>query len=238
MSAKLLLLLTALCIAGSLARAADDTEALKQRVLALARTVGPDDYAFTRTTRGEQIEGATKEQRTTVERFDPRRPAEQRWTLVSIDGKAPTAAETQSYAKGSAKRRSGHYGRSATYFGAPATTTTDDRGRVVFHFTALPKGSLMANDTDLSANATADATVDPSGAVPFVEQVRFTLVKPARVMLVAKVERLVVTNHFRMMPDGKPAPTEHVSETSGSMLGKTGQINSITTYSEVRPARE
>ncbi len=234
---KLVVYLALAALASSAPAAEESAEALKQRVLALAQTVGPDDYAFTRTARMESSEGTKSEQVVMVERFDPRKPADQRWTLVSVDGRAPNADELKSHRKEAPKRRVPHYGRVANYFGAPAAASVDARGRTVFRFNALPKDSLTINNTDLSANAIAEAVVDASGAFPFVEQVRFTSTRPTRVMLVANVEKSEAVTRYRLMPDGKPVPMEQVSDMTGSMLGKSGRIKTVVTYSEHRAAR-
>ena len=231
---RLIAIAAALSLATVHAAEADD--ALKARVMALARTVTPNDFAFTRTARVEQTTGDKTETRVTVEKFDPRKPGEQRWTLVSVDGRAPTADELQAHAKESPKRRVTHYGRVADYFGA-ASTTTGPSSRPVFRFAALPKESLVLDNSDLSSSAIAEATVDASGAAPFVEQVRFTLTRPARLKLVAKVEKMESTTRYRMMPEGIPAPVEQVSDMHGSMLGKTGRIRTVLTYSEHARAR-
>ena len=211
----------------------ENTDALKQRVLALARTVGPDDYAFTRKARVEQIEAGKKEETVTIEQFDPAKPAQQRWTLVSVDGRAPTSQELERHAKEAPKRNVAHYGRVATYFGAPATAAEVANGRS-FRFVVLPKESLIVNGTDLSAHAVAEAIVATSGAIPFVEQVRFTLTRPARIKVVAKVEQFEATTRYRQMPNGKPVPVEQMSDVSGSMLGKTGRLKTVLTYTEHR----
>jgi hypothetical protein len=93
------------------------------------------------------------------------------------------------------------------------------------------------NNNDLSANSVAELTVDASGATPLVEQVQFTLVKPARLMMVAKVERFTSTTRYRVLADGKPAPVEQVSEMTGSMMGKAGRIKTMLTYSDHARAR-
>ena len=225
----------ALCDPGS-ARAADPAaEAVKQRVLEHARTVSVDDYNFTRTARTEQIEGDKKTERVVVERFDPANP--QRWTLISVDGRPPNADELKKMAKDGPKRRTGHYGRVAGYFNAPAPATTDARGRTIFHFDTLPSETVIVTGVDISADSRCEATVDTSGAVPFVEQVRFTLKKPVRIKVVAKLEKFEATSRYRMMPNGKPVPVEQVSEMTGSMMGKQGRINTAVTYSDHRAVR-
>lgn len=218
------------------ARAADSAaEALKERLLEHARTVTVDDYTFTRTTRTEQIEGEKKTERVVVERFDPAHP--QRWSVVSVNGAPPNAEELKKMAKDGPKRRTAHYGRLASYFGAPASATTDARGRTVFHFGTLPLGTLIVTGVDISPNSKCEATVDTTGPVPFVEQVRFTLTKPVRIKVVAKLEKFEATSRYRMMPNGKPVPTEHVSNAYGSLLGKQGHVRSVLTYTDHRAVR-
>ncbi len=210
-------------------------EALKQQVLEHARTVAVDDYTFTRTARTEQIEGDKKTERVVVERFDPAHP--QRWTLMSVDGRPPDAEELKKLAKDGPKRRTAHYGRISAYFGAPASATTDARGRTVFHFNTLPLETVIVTGVDISPNSRCEAIVDTTGPVPFVEEVRFTLTKPLRIKVVAKLEKFEATSRYRMMPNGKPVPIEHVSNAYGSLLGKQGRVRSVLTYSDHRPAR-
>lgn len=216
------------------ARAADP---LQQRVLAIARTVTAEDYAFTRSARSERNEGGKVTQRTELERYDPANPPERRWTLVTIDGRPPSAEEVKKHAKDAPRRRVGHYGRIANYFGSPATTSKDGKGRTVFRFTELPDESLVLSGNDVSSSALCEAAVNTSGAVPFVEEVRFTLAKAVRVKVVAKIDRCEVISRFRLMPDGKPVPTEHISDVHGSLMGRHGRIKSVLTYSEHRAAR-
>lgn len=95
----------------------------------------------------------------------------------------------------------------------------------------------MASGSDFSANAIAEASVSTTGPAPFVEQVRFTLVKPARLKLIAKVEGFEAITRYRVMPDGKPVPSEQVSDATGSVLGKQGRIRTTITFSDQRATR-
>ncbi len=218
--------------------AADETaEALKQRIVAGARTVTPNDYAFTRTARNETRDDSKTEKRVVVERYDPTKPADDRWTLVSINGQPPSADEQSSFRKNLPNRRVANYGRIAEYFTMPATMAAESQGRKVLKFEKVPKGSVVVNDADVSANAIGEATVNETGETPFVEQMRFTTTKPTRVKLVAVIQRMEVTTRYRMMPNGKPVPVEQVSEMTGSMMGKQGRINTAVTYSDHRAVR-
>lgn len=222
-------LLFAMAIAVATPAAADP---LLDRVVAEARTVGPDDFAWTRTSKAEQRSGGEVEKRTVVERFDPSRPAAQRWTLVSIDGKPPTAEEAKDYAKDMAGAMVPNYGRVAGYFGAGAQRATAG-GRTVFRAAKLPRKAFMMNKSDLSAHARAEATL-AEGPRPFVEKLDLVTTKPVRMMLVAKIERLEASSRYKLMPDGRPVLTEQVSDMRGSMMGKSGSMHTVITYSDHR----
>jgi hypothetical protein len=215
--------------------AQNKSDEVKQRVLAQAKSISPDDYAFTRTVRTAQTSGGKTEESVTVEKFDPSKPAEGRWILVSVNAAAPSADDLNSYRKAIAKRRTPGYYRLAGYFGTPATASTDSRGRLVFHFTALPKDTLTIMDTDVSQNGVIDAAVKETNGTPFVEEVR-TTVKPMRIKLIAKIETYESTSRFRMGPEGKPLLAEQTSDMSGSMMIVQGGLRLVTTYSDYRPA--
>ena len=145
---------------------------LKQRILAQTQGIGPDDYAFTRTIRSEGVSNGKSERHVNIDRFDPTKPVEARWTLVSVDGAPPNADALKTFRAGLPKRRVPGYYRLADYFGTPATASTDSRGRTAFHFAALSKDTVKLMDSDLSQNATADASVSEASGVTFVEQLR------------------------------------------------------------------
>ena len=232
-----LTIVTLFCFAAVSATVAQqDNDALKQRVLAQAQSINPDDYAFTRTIRSETISGGKTEKKVTIEKFDPTKPADARWTLVSIDGAPPSADELKSHAKEAAKRRIvPGYHRLTNYFGSPATAT-ESGGKTVFRFASLPKGAISILDTDVSHNASAEASVSEANGTPFVEQVRFT-VKPMRVKLLMKIDRFENTARYRIGPGGKPFLMESSSDMSGSGMGREGTMRNTTTYSDYRAVR-
>jgi hypothetical protein len=211
-----------------------DADALKERIIAHARTVTAEDYAYTRTVRTEAIEGDKKEESVLVDRWDPAQPLDQRWTLISVDGKPPDADQLKLFRKALQKRRQAYYGRVAGYFAKPAISSVDARGRTIFRFASLPKESVMVSDADISANATGEVVVDTTGATPFIQEVRFTSIKPTRVKLIAKIERFETMTRYRLMPDGKPVPIELVSDMTGSMLGQQGRIHTRIAYTDHR----
>ena len=232
MTPQTFLTITVLALA-PVALAQSDTDELKQRILAQAQSMSADDYAFARTFRTDQSTGGAPERKVTVEKFDPTRQGDARWTLVSINGAPPSPDELKEFQKDAAKRRVPGYYRLATYFGSAASATTDGRGRPTFRFAGLPKGTVMVFDTDVSQNATVEAAVNTSGAVPFVEQVHVS-VAPMRLKVIMKLESFESTAHYRLGPEGKPFLAEQVSDTAASGMGKQGKVHTVTTYSDFR----
>ena len=221
---------------GSMALAQPGPGDVKQRIIAQAQSVGADDYAFTRTVRSEPIANGRRETTITVDKYDPTKNGEARWTLISVDGAPPSAEALRKYRKETPKRRVPGYHRLAKYFGGQVTSATDSRGRTVFRFASLPKESVLVFNSDLSHNATAEAAVGEADGVPFVEQVRLSI-KPTRILLVMKLEQYESTSRFRMGPDGKPVLVEQVADMTGYGMGQEGRLHQVITYSDYRAVK-
>lgn len=226
----------AVLLASTAARAQNKPDELKQRILAQAQDLSADDYAFTRTVKAEQTSNGKTEQRVTVDKFDPTKSGDARWTLVSIDGAPPSTDLLAKYKKETPKRRVPGYYRLATYFSTNSTVTTDSRGRTVFHFNSLPKDTALVMDSDVSSNTSADVSVSETNGTAFAEQVRL-MVKPMRLKLLMKLERYESTTRYRMGPEGKPLLIENIAEMSGSGLGQSGQGRTVITYSDYRAVK-
>ncbi|PZR74093.1 MAG: hypothetical protein DLM73_09025 [Chthoniobacterales bacterium] len=220
----------------SIALADNKSDALKQRILAQSQSIGPDDYAFTRTVQSEQTSNGKTEQHVNVEKFDPTKSGDARWTLVSVDGAPPSADALSRYKNDSAKRRVPGYYRLAKYFGTPAAASTDSRGRTVFHFDSLPKDTAIVFDSDVSANTAAEVSVTEANGTPFAEHVHLT-VRPMRLKLIMKLEHYESTARYRLGPEGKPLLVEHTADMTGSGLGQEGRVHMVVTYSDYRAVR-
>ena len=226
-----------LCLACvSIAIAENKPDELKQRVLSQARSMGPDDYAFTRTVKSEQTSNGKTEKHVTVDKYDPTKSGDARWTLVSIDGASPSAEALAEFKKESPKRRVAGYYRLAKYFESNPTATTDARGRTVFHFASLPKDTALLMDSDVSSNTSADVFVNEANGTAFAEQVHLT-VKPMRIKILMKLERYESTSRYRMGSEGKPLLVEQTAEMNGSGLGQQGQRHTVITYSDYRAVK-
>jgi len=220
----------------SIAIAENKPDELKQRILTQAQSMGPDDYAFTRIVKSEQTSNGKTEHHVNVEKFDPTKSGDARWTLVSVDGAPPSAEVLSRYQKESLKRRVPGYYRFAKYFGAASTASTDSRGRTVFHFNSLPKDTAIVMDSDVSSNTSADVTITDTNGAPFVEQVHLT-VRPMRLKLIMKLEHYESTTRYRMGPEGKPLLAENTADMSGSGMGQEGGAHTVATYSDYRAVK-
>lgn len=222
-----------LCL-GSAALAQENADALKQRILAQAQSMSADDYAFTRTVRTDAIAGGNTERTVNVEKYDPTKPAAARWTLVSVNGAAPSAEALKKFQKEAPKRRIPGYHRLAKYVGTKATTVRDEQGRTVLRYSSLPKDSVIVMDSDVSHNAVADVVVNDGNGERFAEQVRLS-VKPMRLKLVMKLNSMESTVRYRLGPEGKPLLVEQTSTMSGSGLGQQGEMRTVASYADYRP---
>jgi len=219
-------------------RAQQNQDEIKKRILAQAQSMSPDNYAFTRTVRTEQTSGGKTEKKVMVEKFDSTKSPEACWTLVSVNGSSPSADEQSSYHKEAMKRRVvPGYHRLAGYFGAPATSAIDSNGRTVFRFASLPKEAVRIFETDVSQNASAEATVSGANESPFIEQVRITI-KPMRLKLIMKLQQYESIARFRIGPEGKPLLMEQTSEMVGSGMGQEGRARTEIVYSDYRPVQK
>lgn len=204
-------------------------DALQDRLAAQARATG-DGFAFRRTV---STTATGQSPSVAVYDYNPRRPASERLTLLSLNG-TPATAEQVAKARRRAQPFVG-YGELAKWIASPATRTQSRPGQVTYRFTQLPAGTLRLNDHDASAQSTAEAVVNTAGPVPFVETVRIASSKPFRMMMVARVDTLAVTRHYRLAANGVPMIERTDTVMTGSMLGRAGQMVTRVVYSDVRP---
>jgi hypothetical protein len=207
-------------------------DALQERLLAGMRATRSDGFAFRQAT---VIERSGAERKTLVEQYDPRRAEAERWSLVSVDGHAPTPKNLSGWRK--IKRdHVPSYSENAKWF-ASAATRVDANGVTTYRFARLPAGTLKIGPHDASTDAQAEAVVNTRGRIPFVERVRFVTNKPFRIMLVASVQSMVADARFTALANGAVVPAEVASRTAGSLMGKSGTLATRTTYDQVQPVR-
>ena len=208
--------LALLCVA-----AAPADFALRDRIVADAAAVAP--VPFVRTFTATQSGGGEKESHVRVDRWDGKA-----WTLVSLDGKPPSADDAAKAAKSFGAQKPPGYHRLATLL-AKAVPATDARGRTVLRVATLAPESFFTSGKDVSEHFTAEAVVT-EGARPYVEQLRLTAREPFRLMLVAKVETFVTVSDYARDAGGTPRLVRQVADINGSMLGRSGLQHTETVY--------
>ena len=206
---------------------------LQSQLLAAAKATRADAYSFRRTLAFERTGAARK---VVVEQYDPRRPATDQWTLVSVGGRQPTSKE-MAQARKNKRGPVPSYAQLSEWIAAPATRSDPAPGLVLYRYARLPAGTLKLGSHDASADTRAEALVNTHGTTPYVERVRFTSTKGFRMMLVASLQSMVVESRYRQLSDGAAVPASVTSDIQGSMMGKAGQLKSEMTYSDVQRVR-
>ena len=208
-------------------------DALQDQVLAAAKATRSDIYAFRRTIAIERT-GAARQ--VFVEQFDPRKPAGQQWSLASVDGHAPAEKDLGAWRKGD-RGPVPSYNQLGKWFGGGATRSDGAQGYVTYRFARLPAGALKIGSNDASADTQAEAVVNTQGKFPFVERIRLVSTKSFRMMLVASVQSMATSGHYRMQADGLAVPAESTSRIIGSLFGKDQTIQALATYSDFQKVR-
>jgi hypothetical protein len=209
---------------------------LQTRLVAGARATDTSGYAFRQTIvmagTGVGDKGGPR-----VIGYDPRRAAGDRWRLVSVDGRAPTAKELEGARKRMPDTVPG-YADMAKWLGSPATRVDGPGGSVTYRYARLPTGTVKLGKHDASADTAAEVQVSgASGPAPFVERVRFTSTRGFRMMLVASVKSMALVTRFRRLPDGAVVPVAVDSRFAGSLMGKSGEIRTDIAYADWQKVR-
>ncbi len=206
---------------------------LQDAVLAHAKAQPENGLAFTRTTSFESLQkNGESDTKVFVERYDPSKPAGSRWTLVSIDGKAPTKKELKEAAKRYEKETIPSYFRLSRWVGQPATETASE-----LRFARFAKDTFEGGPADLSDKLSGVAVISSEGGPAWVKESRFRLTAPTRIMLVAKLDDMQTHTRFRRLPGGMPVIDQQSVTMTGSMMGKSGTQKTVTRYSDYRVVR-
>lgn len=208
---------------------------LQNRLVAGARATDTSGHTFRQTIAVSGI-GVDTGGKTYVTSYDPRRGPDDRWRLVSIDGRAPTPKELHKSRK--AKRASvPTYADLAKWLGSPAIRTGGPGGTVIYRYPRLPAGTLKLGSHDASANTSAEVLVNPGAGAPYVERIRFSSIKSFRMMLVASVRSMAFVSRYRRLSDGQMVPVDVASTITGSMMGKSGELQTTVSYAEWQKVR-
>ena len=192
---KLLFGLVALC-AASVSGAHPDIDRL------IAESARAPQVAFERTSR-TLIEG--KPAVVTVDRFDPRAPAGRRWTLLSVDGRAPTADDLKRHAKQNSEDDvPGFHRLQELLKGKPPSCTAPAAGKTVCRWPNLAAGAVRMKGPDLSERLSAEVVLEAAAGRTIPGSVRVYAAQPFTIMAVAKMHKLDVVSTYVPGRNGVP----------------------------------
>jgi hypothetical protein len=164
---------------------------------------------FERTARAELRADAEKEPAVVVDRFVPKSPATGEWVLLSIDGRKPTEAEQKRHRQQQQVIPGFH--RLHKVLGAPPARRTVAGDRTLYHWASLPEGAVTTPGGDISANLSAEATVETIGEKSLISQVRIYAAKPFKIRGIATMNSFEVTSLYRPGAGGRPFLTAQTS---------------------------
>jgi hypothetical protein len=186
---------------------------------------------FERTTRAETQTDDGPVISTQMDRFNPRAPAARQWTLLSVDGRKPTAKEIAEHRKRvTSFPVPGFYRLSAVLAGEPVRLT-DAQGRTVYRWEKLPRGALPTPGPDVSERMAAEAVVEKVGGRAMFSRVRIYAPRPFPIMAVAKMKAFDLINLYQPGAGGTPFLMSQTSLTDVSApFGRGGRQTSQISF--------
>jgi len=117
------------------AAAAELPPIVEQALASVSKQTG-GDWSFTKTT----VETKTKEMITTIERFDPRLPKAEQWSLVSVDGNSPTPSALSGYRIEKSIEENGERGIQEIVDGSSFTLIEETANELTYEFDPVSGG--------------------------------------------------------------------------------------------------
>jgi len=198
---------------------------VRDQIIASARAVSPEQLSFERTTRLERKGGGSLLRQVRTERWDG-----ERWTLVSIDGKDPSAREQRALERRIGTEQVPGYYQLARIMAAAKDQRVDDNGRTVLIVPVLPAGSVLADGKDISSHLQGEAVLGNRNGRPWVQRLTVTQREPFKLNLLIKVTSFEQVNDYRISAEGAPRLVAQVNDSVGSMFGYSGGEKSEVLY--------
>ena len=200
------------------AASAAPTDPLRDRIIAGAGAQVPASLTFDRTVSITQKGGGQIDHVVRVERWDGRG-----WTLLSMNGKPPSASDIRNAAKAQSTLPVPGYYRLATLLTAATERATDAQGHTVYRIPQLPPGSVPSSDGDLSQHLAGEATVatTPAGE-PWVQRLKLTAREPFKIGWMLKVAKFEQVSEYKLDPAGVPRLATQIADSTGTLLGISG----------------
>lgn len=139
-----------------------------------------------------------------VDRFDPRAPAGRRWTLLTVDGRAPTADDVKRYAKQNSEDDVPGFHRLHELLEGKPPTCTAAAGNTLCRWPNLAAGAVRMKGPDLSERLSAEVALEPAAGRIIPASVRVYAAQPFTIMAVAKMHKLDVVSTYVPGRNGVP----------------------------------
>ncbi len=200
-------------------------EPLREAIISDARAADPAAMAFERTTTAIRRGPGINEKTVTVERWDG-----QRWTLLSVNGKAPSPTALKTFRKAISVNPVPGYHRLAALMAAASDISLDDEGRQVMKIPVLPAGSVRTDSADISQHLSGEAVIATTDGKPWVARLKVRAREDFKLNLLIKVTNFEQTSDYRLGPDGRPRLAAQSALSKGNLMGIAGGQTDEVTY--------
>jgi hypothetical protein len=201
------------------------TDPLRDRLIADARAVSPEALDFDRKTSLVRKGGGTQTNISMVERWDGNR-----WTLVSLNGRVPTAAQKREAERVAASAPVPGYHRLAGLLATATEPRIDAQGRTVMTIPVLPANSVRTDTSDISSHLKAEVIVGDRDGKPFVEQVQMSARETFKLNALIKVKTFEMTSRYAVDGKGPPRLANQTANSVGSLFGIPGGETSQVSF--------
>jgi hypothetical protein len=205
-------------------------DALLDQIVAGAKADKHVQWSVERSTADFDTDGKLKT--TSIAHFNGAAAKGARWSLVSVDGKAPAANVEKEFSKAfNSSDYKPTYAQVADLLSGAVTKISPNCYRLV----GLPAKTIVAAGYDLSSFLQADLFIDSSGAQPFVSQVKISAPKPFKPMSMSTVARLERVMNFIRGPQGLPMMSSSIVASDFKVIFKTIAIRTKTDFYSQKP---
>lgn len=206
---------------------ADDLrlEPLREAIISDARATNPASIAFDRTTTAVRRGPGIKDKTVTVERWDG-----QHWSLVSINGKLPSASHLKDFRKATAINPVPGYHRLAALISAASNISVDGEGRKILKIPVLPPGTVRTDSADISNHLSGEAVLANNGGKLYVARLNVKARENFKLNMLVKVTNFEQISDYHVGPDGHPRLASQTADSKGSMFGFIGGETNEVVY--------
>ncbi len=208
-----------------LAASPNPGDVVRDRIIADARTQSPAALSFDRTNHVVEVGGGTRTETLRIDRWDG-----QRWTLLSLNGKAPSPDAVKERARTSLAQPVPGYHSLAGMLATATESSVDAQGRTIIRIAQLPARTIVNDGTDISTHLKAEAVVATSNGQPWVQELRLTAREPFKMSLALKVLTFDQVSEYKLDAGGKPRLASQAVDSKGTWFGISGGQKSEATY--------